>query len=758
MRIIFKLLFILFISVSSSYSQNKIIDSLITLLKKNKSDTSKIINLNKLAWEYKNFGSYDSAIQAANTALHLAEKLNLKKEIASSYNNIRSVLYNRGNYPQALEYGLKALKISEDLKDKDGMTKSLGNIGMIYFNKGNYPKAMEYYLKSLRIAEEQGNKIAIVNNLGNIGLFYKEIGDYVKSLDFNLRTLKLAEELGNKSLQAKTLNNIGDVYLAQSDYSKSLEYYFKGLKMSEEIGVKRGIAIVLNNIGEVYLEEGSYPKALDYFLRALKLHEELGNKSLIAKCLGSIGSLYIKSGNFSKADEYLKKAVAIDENIGELNDLRQFDEMLSKIYDTTGLQAENRGQYEIAAKNLNLSMYYLKKATNLKDTLFSQENKKQLVRNEMNYEFDKKEAATKAIHDKQLAVADTENKKQKIIIWVIIVGLILIIMLSFFMFNRWRITKNQKNIIEDQKEKIIDSITYAQRIQQSILMDESEIQFFLPDSFIFYQPKDIVSGDFYWFSSPSPSLSKGEGAAPTQAMWQGDGAVVNSPPLGESEGASIIIAAIDCTGHGVPGAFMSMIGNTLLNQIVNEKKVTIPSEILRLLNIGVYKALHQEKNDALSRDGMDISLCCIDYKNKILQFAGAQNPLYVISDNELTVIKGNKQGIGGGGSISKIIDPNNITFTNHAIPIKKNMSIYLFSDGYMDQFGLPPKTSEVAQAYTESREKQRIKFGMQKFQEILLNDQHLNMQQQKELIVSAHNDWKGETQQLDDILVIGVRL
>ncbi len=268
---------------------------------------------------------------------------------------------------------------------------------------------------------------------------------------------------------------------------------------------------------------------------------------------------------------------------------------------------------------------------------------------------------------------------------------------------------SQKEEAEKQKEKIIDSIIYAKRIQQSILMEESEIQNYLPDSFIYYQPKDIVSGDFYWCSKIEDK---------------------------------IILAAIDCTGHGVPGAFMSMIGNTLLNQIVNEKHITIPSEILRLLNLGVFEALHQNKDGALSDDGMDISLCAFDFKKNELQFAGAQNPLFLVSDNRIEIIKGNIHGVGGGGMTAKILDPMKTTYTNHIVPIKKNMSIYLFSDGYMDQFG----------------GSERKKFGVQKFKELLLNNQELSMQKQKEIFMSAHAQWKGKATQIDDILMIGVKL
>ncbi len=409
-------------------------------------------------------------------------------------------------------------------------------------------------------------------------------------------------------------------------------------------------------------------------------------------------------------------------------------ENLSEIYDSLGRYKE--------------SLFYYKKAVRIKDTLFSQENKKQLISKELNYEFEKKEAAEKASHDKEMAVSAAERKKQLIIIIFTVTGLLLVIIFAGFIFRSLKISNQQKNIIEaqknevtqqketaekqkeiseKQKEKIVDSINYAQYIQKSILKEENEIRNFLPDSFIYYLPKDIVSGDFYWFSKiehDGKNKKEDNNVTPTPLDYK------------------LIIAAVDCTGHGVPGAFMSMIGNTLLNQIVNENHITEPAEILRLLNIGIHKALNQGKDGALSLDGMDIALCTIDYKSKEIQYAGAQNPLFVFSsDKGLDIIKGDLNGIGGN-RLNQSIDPEKKTYTNHLIPLQENMCLYLFSDGYMDQF----------------EERSKKKFGLAKFKELLLNSQHLKMREQKKVFASALQSWKGNSAQIDDILVIGIRL
>ena len=708
---------------SFCFAQNKNIDSLLILLKKDKEDTNKVKHLNDLG-RLLMYQNPDTAIILGNQALEIitpvsSPEFTLTKE-GLEEKELRSLRANtlgrlgvyyclKGDYPRALEYYFKALKMDEELRNKKGIASRLGNIGIAYEEQGDYPKALDYYFKALKINEELKNKRGIANNLGNIGNVYSEQADYPKALDNYFMTLKIAKELGDKNLIATSFANIGNVYCNQADYPKTLDYYFKSLKMDEELGNKNGIAINLGNIGIVYERQKDYAKTLDYYFKALKQAEELGDKNGIARRIGNIGKLYTLTGKFKEAEQYLKRASAIDDSIGVPDLLRQTEESLSQLYDTTGRYKE--------------ALIHYKKSIELKDTIFSQENKKQLVRKEMNFEFDKKEAATKAENEKQQAVASAEKHKQQFVLILVSCVLVLVFLFAGFVFRSLRITRKQKNVIElqknevsqqkeiveKQKEKIVDSITYAQRIQQSILMEESEIQNYLPECFIYFQPKDIVSGDFYWCSKTDDK---------------------------------IIIAAVDCTGHGVPGAFMSMIGNTLLNQIVNEKHITKPSEILLQLNLGVYEALHQKKEEALSDDGMDIALCSIDYKNNELQYAGAQNPLYVLYDNKIEIVKGDIHGIGGGGMIARIHDPVKKEFTNHIIPIKKGMSIYLFSDGYKDQFGGD----------------NRKKFGVQKFKELLLSIQPLNMQKQKETLASAHEDWKGDTTQIDDILVMGIKL
>jgi serine phosphatase RsbU (regulator of sigma subunit) len=720
-------------------TKKKVIDSLCSLLKAldsspsaeftpsiktertdEKSDTIRINTLNELAWEWM-YNNPDTAITLSTQALNLAialfrnntisPSLEIAKQryVAKSYSSLGVFNWIKSNYAISLDYYFKALKIRESLKEKKAICAALGNIAVVYSNQANYPQALDYYLKSLKISEELGNNNLVAQNLGNIGIIYYEQKNYPKALDYYSKALKMDEESKDEIGITANLASLGIVYCDMGEYNKALDYDFKVLKKDEELGNTDRIASHLANIGIIYDEQGNkamsiqnivkadslFEKALSYYFKALKIAETLGDKSIIATDLGNIGTIFVKIKKTAEAEKYLQKALTISTEINALDLIKSHQNSLSELYERMNQPAK--------------ALEHYKKYIEARDSLFNEDNTKKIVRSEMNFEFEKKQAIEKEEQEKQNAIAQQEKQKQKIILILVSFFLLIVIVFASFMFSRWRITQKQKLVIEKQKEKIVDSITYAQLIQQSILLEESEIQKYLPECFICFQPKDIVSGDFYWCSK------------------------IND---------KIILAAVDCNGHGVPGAFMSMIGNTLLNQIVNEKQITKPSEILKLLNQEVIESLHQSKNGALSKDGMAIALCSIDYKNNQLEYAGAENPLYILANNEITVVNADSHGIGSGGLVAKKKHTSSTEYMNHIITMEKGMSIFLFSDGYMDQFG----------------GNERKKFGIQKFKELLLNNQHLTMQKQKELIAKAHQDWKGSATQTDDILVIGLKL
>lgn len=644
------------------FAQNKNIDSLLTLIKTDKTDTNKVIHLNQLTDEYRLIGDFEKGVNYGTEAFKLANKLNFKIGISNASNNLGNIYFGQADHPKALRYYLNALKIDEEVKNNKGIAMLLGNIGSIYNYQENYPKALDYYFKAL----------------------------------------KMAKDLKYQQLQANTLSNIGGVYFNQKDYPKTLEYYRKALALMEKLGNKNGIAVVLSNIGAVYQDQGDFPKALDINFKALKMQEELGAKNSIATSLANIGTFYTKTGKFKEAEHYFKRAIAMNDSIGAMDNLRQTEESISQLYDTIGQH--------------RLALIHYKKAIALKDTIFSQENKKELVRKEMNFEFDKKEIAAKAQQDKKDAVTASEKQRQKVVIYSVSIGLFLVLLLALFIFKGYKqkqkanivITQQkaevekQKELVEIKNKEITDSINYAKRIQQAKLPKKEEIYSALPQSFVLFKPKDIVSGDFYFFH-------KNE--------------------------SSVFIASADCTGHGVPGAFMSMIGSEKLSDAVSQSTDT--SEILKQLNKGIKTSLHQSENDESTRDGMDIALCSVDTENRIVKYAGANRPIWIIRKGQTEVVetKPTKKAIAG-------FTDDDQYFDTHELKLQQGDTFYIFTDGYADQFG------------GEDGKKLMTK----KFKEILLDIQGKTMQEQEKYLDTFVDNWRGNREQIDDILVIGVRL
>ena len=683
-------------------TQNRAIDSLSALIKTDKNDTSKVMHLVKLCRENIKRGLYDNATLNSNMALQLAQQLNSAKGIAIAYDNIGEVFWYRSDYPKALENWLNAFKSYEKTKNKKSIARILGSIGAIYLGQADYAKALDYYLQALKLAEEIGNKSSVANGLSNIGsIYYFQKENPAKILDYYFKALRMAEEIGDTQLQGSTIGNIAEVYYDQKEYSKSLEYDFKALKLEDEFGYEQLKANVYGNIGNIYFIQKDKNKALNYYLQALKQAEKMGDKTTTANCFTNLGSFYTSTGKFKEAEQYFKKANAIFNSVGAQEQLMQAEESLSKLYDTT--------------KQYKLAFDYYQKAITLRDEIYSQDHKKQLVQKQLNWEFDKKELEVKAENEKQQAIAEEKSRRRKFIIYSIALGLIAMLIFAGIVFRSLRTMRKQKQIIELKKieteaqKKIIEeknkditaSINYAKHIQNALLREEEHVSKHLPEHFILFLPKDIVSGDFYW-------------GAEKQEYWY--------------------LAAVDCTGHGVPGAIMSMLGVSFLNEIIFSETIISPAEILDHLRDKIIRELRQKDESIGNKDGMDISLVRLNLKTNELQWAGANNALNIIRNGQLQEIKADKQPIG--------YYPEPRPFTNHEIQLQKGDSIYIYSDGYADQFGGPKGK----------------KFTYKKLENIIIANNALPMKEQKELLKKQFVEWKGSLEQVDDVCVFGVRV
>ncbi|MES2593071.1 MAG: tetratricopeptide repeat protein [Bacteroidota bacterium] len=424
----------------SSFSQQNKIDSLKILLRSDKADTNKVIHSYKLCWEYVKKGLYDSAMHYGNSSLNLAQQLNFKKGIGTAYGNIGNVYYEKGDYPRALDFYSKTLDISEELGDKKDMAKWLGNIGVVFCRQGDYPKSLGYYFRALEISEELGDKKRIAAACNNIGILYKYKNNYPKAINYFFRAKEISEELGDKDGTANNLGNIGTILENQGKYDKALDYYFKSLKIAEQVGNKKIIAASFDNIGNVYTAQKEYTTALDYYFKALKIDEELGNKNGIAIKLGNIGQLYTATKKYAEAEKYLEKSLSIAEEIGNMADVKAGNEYLGELYTKTGKHEK--------------ALVHYKNGMIAKDSVYNEEKNNEILRKEMNYEFSKNELAKQAEYDRQITKQETDKKKQQIIIWSVMSGLLLSMIFAGLIFRSLRITKKQKEVIESQKEKV----------------------------------------------------------------------------------------------------------------------------------------------------------------------------------------------------------------------------------------------------------------------------------------------------------------
>ncbi|HXB13915.1 MAG TPA: tetratricopeptide repeat protein [Bacteroidia bacterium] len=679
----------LLLTAGITYAKSHVMDSLLNVLKTAKQDTDKVKTLNLLSGKLWKTSRYDTALICADSAQVLAEKLNFKLGMAAAYRNIAIINRYKGNYPLAIEYNNKALKINQELGDKRGIAANLGNLGNVYDEQGDFPKALKYDLDALAILEELGNKEGMALNFANIGNVYADMGNYNKALEYSMKALKLDEELHRTIGIATNLINIGLNYFSLRDYPKALESYGKALVIENELEDKEGIGVIMGNTGNVYFLEGKYPLALEYSIKALEIGREIGNTEGIIRNLNNIGLIYIKQKELKLSKFYFDSALQLAISIGDKS-------IIQTVYN--GLC-----EYDSAAGDSKSGLADFKKYVQYGDSLGNETATKKTVQAEMNFEFEQKQSAEKAEQDKKDAIAEQERKKQNVIRNSFIAGFALMLALAFFILRGYRqkqkaneIIKLQKAVVEEKQKEILDSIHYAQRIQHALLASDATLNKNLPEHFLLFKPKDIVSGDFYWATTKENRF---------------------------------YLAVCDSTGHGVPGAFMSLLNISFLNEAITEKGIAEPSKIL---NHARKKLIENISYDG-GQDGMDGTLLC--FSGSGLSYASAYNTAIVIRKGEAIELNADKMPIGTSPK-------ENESFTLNLFPLQKGDMLYVFTDGYADQFGGVKGK----------------KYKYKQLEEKLLAINQQPTDEQKNILNKEFEDWRGNLEQVDDVLIIGIRV
>lgn len=655
------LIYILLLFPIASFSQVNI-DSLRKVWNDpNQSDTNRLNAVYLLSWKGYLFVDHDSAFYYAQLQYELAEERQIKKMMGSALNTMGAVHYMKGDFDKCIDFFSKSLKIDQEIGDKVDESSMLNNIGIVFQNQGYYDQALDYHSQSL-----------------------------------NIRI-----ELGDKRGEASSLSNIGFINEHQGNHELALDYYKQSLEIAEEIDDKIMLANIKSNYALTYQNMEEYEQAILFQRSSLELYQELGNKMGIASSLINLGKLHQLIGDFGKSLEFAEKGWDAAQDAASIEDTEKASELLWKLYKESGNHKKALEMFELFIES--------------RDSIERKENQKAIIQQQYKYEYEKKAAADSIkameedkVQDALLAAEKAEVKQQEQQKYYLFGGLALALLFGGFIFNRFRVTSKQKDIIEEQKKmveeshrEITDSINYAERIQRSFLATKEILDENLKDYFVFFKPKEAVSGDFYW----AAELNDGNFA------W----------------------SVADSTGHGVPGAIMSLLNISSLEKSIETE--TSPEKILVKTREIIVNRLKKDGSEEGGKDGMDCNLLVINKERSQLTFASAHNPVIIVRGEELIEFKGDKIPVGKH-------DRDNESFTLQTLQLQKGDVIYALTDGFPDQFGGP------------KGKKYMIKNLKNKFMEIA----GLPMNEQQYILNKEFEDWKQKNEQIDDVCIIGVRV
>ena len=691
---------LLFFALQASAQQAKL-DSLNQLLTTQLSDSVRIETLIELGIEH-DF-SLEKALPAFREAQLLATEIEAYDLIGFSHKMAGAVFYYRSDYNDCLHEWELSIEAYEKAGNKKEIANVHNNIGNIYLKLSQYPKAIDYYLKCLQASRELKNTKGIAAAYGNLGNIYEKLEEYDKALEYQFKSLEIDSTEADEEGMATNYINIGVIYQIKGELEKAIDYQNKALAISEKNNDRHSISAIHENIGNVLLVQEKYAEAIEYFNISLQIDKETGDKVGEGISHNSIGRARVKLGLYEVALESQKKALALAEQVGNLNLQISVNQDLAVLYEKT--------------KNLQQALIHERNYAALKDSLFNQESARQVMRKELAFEYRVLTIADSVKRDAekdQLKIKhDAELEQQKLFTNMsIFIGIAIFLFMLTVAIVYYRGYQNKRAAnkviaaaqrkIQEKNRELTSSIRYAQNIQKAIFPTPQLFQQCFEEHFVMLKPKDIVSGDFYWI---------------------------------ERVGDKVLLAVVDCTGHGVPGAILSIIGNGGLRRAVRDKGLLDPAEILEQLKLELKETLRATVNDRTIRDGMDISLCCIDAKNHALTFAGANQSVCLIKNHEITVIRGDRMGIGRAAR-------KQANFVTKCYTYEPGTFLYLYSDGFPDQFG--------------GTKGKKLKIGP--FKTILQNISKLPTHQQEQALVTHFEAWRGDWKQVDDVCVIGVKL
>ena len=642
-------------------------------------------------------------------------------QMANAYYYMSGTCNENDNYPLAHSYGEKAATIYLKLGQEEKRANALALLCEVENSTGNNALAMKYCTASQRIFDainRESEKAGLFKTMGSINF---QLRNYEKSKEFFLQAIGLAQKYGNSTTLSEAYVGMGQALRATQEYDDALNYFNRSLALyqrnSNELS-PLGTSYAYYHIGKTYMLQGNAEQALDLLDEALETAEVYGDVSLRALCLLELGKAYYNLNDLEQSFSFLSEA-------------SQQAQGIKGTYANVILQEcyLNLAKYYNQIGNLEEALVNFRRYSLEQDRMFQEQASRQVAEMQAVYELDEKTTRIDSLQQ-QGKIRELEYEQRKLVNYVLISGILFLFGLGLVFYSKYRLKiqanhklekqkasiNQQKQKIEKQRDEIVlksqlleensrdikDSIEYARRIQLSLLPARSQLKHLFPESLIFYQPKDIVSGDFYWLHETDDT---------------------------------IIVSVLDCTGHGVPGAFMTVLANTILNQLALENKMASPNVVLTLMDTHIREALRQKDAENPNNDGLDMAVCFINRHTLQVEYSGAQMPMYYFSQDELHQMNADRYFIGGTQYSEKF-------FTNQLVQLQRGDTIYMASDGFQDQFGGPSDK----------------KFMRRNFKELLTCLQSLGIAQQYQKIEQTFYEWKGEQIQTDDVLVVGIRL
>jgi serine phosphatase RsbU (regulator of sigma subunit) len=681
------IIFIFLLSAFQSlFAQSREIDSLEHLVVQLKDRDRILQEQAALVVSYFTAGEQKKSLGLYNDAITRARSSGSQSGLGALYHARGTLFYYQAIYDSALIYYERAAAIRKKINDVTGLLKSVSNIGSIHFMLTDYKKALEYYEDVLRQEEKNNLEEGSHLSINNLGYVYSALRMPAKAIRYFRKAEKVYGVAGHESQLIYTYDGLSTVYKDLKKTDTALYYEKKCLDLAVKLGDQTSVSYAWLNIGIIEYIQRKFNQSKKTTYKAIELGRALNDKRLEMSALANLAANELELGQSDSVAIHIDHVMKLQNEVG----IKVNSEELSQLYSVYYYQ---KGDFRKAYDQL---LAYDKR----KDSLYNINVNSQLTELQEKYESEKKEKQNQLLQSQNRVFRTTRNY-----LAVLLLMAILIVVAGIFAYRKIRNTNKalsvQKSIVEEKQKEILDSINYAKRIQFALLASEKLLSDHLPEHFVFFRPKSVVSGDFYW-----------------------------GTPI--DDGFMYITA--DCTGHGVPGAFMSLLNMSKLNHVINEKKITRPDLVLNELRTEIISALNP-KGSGESKDGMDAVLCRIFLREKRLDYAAANNSFYIVRDKKLLICKADKMPVGKSHDDATL-------FSYNQIQLQEGDVVYTFTDGFADQFGGPLGK----------------KYKYKQMEELFLEIHQLPMQRQNEEIAKSFSHWKGLLEQVDDVCIIGLRI